>query len=96
MAKVKGTVKWFDPKRGYGFVVDENGQDYFVHFSSIEKGRNYTGFDDNDEVEFEVDRSDNKGPVAKAVVLTKEERPKKPKFNKKKEEPVRDDKEEEE
>lgn len=32
----KGTVKWFDPKKGFGFVVNENGQDVFVHYTSIE------------------------------------------------------------
>ena len=32
----KGTVKWFDPKKGYGFVVNETGEDVFVHYSSIE------------------------------------------------------------
>ncbi len=31
----KGTVKWFDPKKGFGFVVNEEGQDVFVHYTSI-------------------------------------------------------------
>ncbi|MCK4958892.1 MAG: cold-shock protein [Planctomycetes bacterium] len=33
----RGTVKWFDPKKGFGFVVNEEGQDVFIHFTSIEK-----------------------------------------------------------
>ena len=32
----KGTVKWFDPKKGFGFVVNEHGEDVFVHYTSIE------------------------------------------------------------
>jgi len=31
----KGTVKWFDPRKGYGFIVQEDGTDIFVHYSSI-------------------------------------------------------------
>jgi CspA family cold shock protein len=32
-----GTVKWFDPRKGYGFITDENGKDFFVHISALEK-----------------------------------------------------------
>ena len=35
-----GNVKWFDTKKGYGFLVGEQGQDVFVHFSSIQEARN--------------------------------------------------------
>lgn len=36
MTDVQGTVKWFDPKKGFGFIVGPEGQDVFVHFSRIE------------------------------------------------------------
>lgn len=36
MAKKTGTVKWFSARRGYGFISDEAGKDYFVHFSEIQ------------------------------------------------------------
>ena len=32
----KGTVKWFDPKKGFGFVVNEDGTDVFIHYTSID------------------------------------------------------------
>ena len=48
-----GTVKWFDDRKGYGFIQQENGEDVFVHHSSIQS----TGFkslSDGDAVEFDV------------------------------------------
>ena len=34
--KLNGTVKWFDVRKGFGFISDEEGMDYFVHFSEIQ------------------------------------------------------------
>ncbi|MFZ4775855.1 MAG: cold-shock protein [Terrimicrobiaceae bacterium] len=63
----KGTVKWFNDKKGFGFIVDpEMGEDVFVHFSVIaDKG--YRTLKDGDEVEYEVEK-DQKGSRAKSVV----------------------------
>ena len=48
-----GKVKWFDAKKGYGFISQENGQDVFVHFSSI-KGDGFRTLDKGEDVTFEV------------------------------------------
>jgi cold shock protein len=48
-----GVVKWFDAKKGFGFILDENGQDVFVHFSVIE-GDGFRRLRDGEKVEFEA------------------------------------------
>ena len=60
-----GTVKWFNDKKGYGFINEEDDRDVFVHFSAIDM----TGFktlSEGDMVIFEVEESD-RGPEAKNV-----------------------------
>ena len=63
---VKGTVKWFNNKKGYGFLAVENGDDVFVHFSAIQDD-GYKSLEEGQAVEFEVE-TDGKGPRAKNVV----------------------------
>jgi len=54
----QGIIKWFDNKKGFGFIAqDEGGQDVFVHFSSI-AGEGFKTLDEGDRVEFEVNQSD--------------------------------------
>jgi CspA family cold shock protein len=60
-----GTVKWFNPDKGFGFIAQEDGPDVFVHFSAI-SGDGYRNLDENDKVEFEV-TSGPKGPSAANV-----------------------------
>jgi len=50
---MKGTVKWFNSNKGYGFISPEEGEDVFVHFSSIESD-GYKSLDEGQAVEFEV------------------------------------------
>jgi len=61
----KGTVKWFNEKKGYGFIEQENGQDIFVHFTSITMP-GFKTLAEGDEVKFDIEESD-RGPVAKNV-----------------------------
>lgn len=58
----KGKVKWFDSKKGYGFIAQESGKDIFVHYSAI-GGNGYKSLDEGDEVLFEVGTSE-RGPTA--------------------------------
>lgn len=60
-----GTVKWFNSEKGYGFVTDENGQDYFAHFSAIQ-GDGFKTLEEGQAVTFDVEDSD-RGPQATNV-----------------------------
>ncbi|MCP4745322.1 MAG: cold shock domain-containing protein [Desulfobacteraceae bacterium] len=60
-----GTVKWFNNKKGYGFINEDNGRDIFVHFSSIEMD-GYKTLAEGEEVKFEIEES-QRGPEAKNV-----------------------------
>ena len=62
----KGTVKWFNDAKGYGFIQQDDGPDVFVHFSAIE-GEGYKGLAEVQRVEFDVVDGD-KGPKAANVV----------------------------
>ncbi len=64
----KGTVKWFNEGKGFGFIEREEGPDVFVHFSSILGQEGYKTLTEGDSVEFEV-IEDEKG--LKAVNVTK-------------------------
>ncbi len=59
---MKGTVKWFNNQKGYGFISDEEGNDVFVHYSGIES-EGFKSLDEGQEVEFEVAEG-AKGPQA--------------------------------
>ncbi|MCH7922408.1 MAG: cold-shock protein, partial [Nitrospinae bacterium] len=50
----KGTVKWFNEGKGFGFIEREDGKDVFVHFSSIQGQEGYKTLTEGDAVEFEV------------------------------------------
>ncbi len=57
-----GTVKWFDSKKGYGFIASEDGKEYFVHFSGVQT-EGFKSLTEKQEVEFEL-TTGNKGEQA--------------------------------
>ena len=69
---VKGTVKWFDKTKGFGFINSEEENDVFVHFSALigdDDENDYKTLNENDQVEFDVVQGE-KGPQANNVVVT--------------------------
>ena len=63
---MKGTVKWFNAEKGYGFISVEGGEDVFVHFSAIQ-GEGFKSLDEGQEVEFDITQG-NRGAQAANVV----------------------------
>ncbi|HUD23291.1 MAG TPA: cold shock domain-containing protein [Acidobacteriaceae bacterium] len=66
MAQYKGTVKWFNNAKGFGFLGRDGGADVFVHYSSIQSD-GYKSLKEGDEVEFDIIEG-SKGPQADHVV----------------------------
>lgn len=63
----KGTVKWFNSTKGYGFIESDNGSDIFVHYSSI-SAEGYKSLEEGQQVEFTVSQGE-KGPQAQDVKI---------------------------
>lgn len=63
---LEGKVKWFNPRKGYGFIATSDGRDIFVHYSSI-GGEGFKTLDEGDAVTFDVVEGE-KGPRATNVM----------------------------
>ncbi|MBX7117619.1 MAG: cold-shock protein [Gemmatimonadaceae bacterium] len=66
MARINGTVKWFNDAKGFGFIQREGGPDVFVHYSAIQS-QGFKSLAEGDKVEFEI-VDGQKGPQAANVV----------------------------
>ncbi|NLK62569.1 MAG: cold-shock protein [Fusobacteria bacterium] len=64
---LKGTVKWFNSEKGFGFITSEDGKDVFVHFSQINKD-GFKSLEEGEKVSFEVVDGE-KGPQASNVTI---------------------------
>ena len=64
----QGKVKWFNEKKGYGFIEQEDGQDVFVHYTAVQ-GDGFKTLTQGDPVEFDIVEG-KKGPQASNVVRT--------------------------
>lgn len=69
----KGSVKWFDPKKGFGFVINEKGEDVFVHYTSIDR-EGFRCLRNGQVVEYELIES-GKGLQGKNVKIVESESP---------------------
>ena len=66
----RGTVKWFNADKGYGFITPEDGDDLFVHYSEIQTD-GFRSLNEGDKVEFEITQG-KKGLQASSVVVVRD------------------------
>ena len=67
---IEGSVKWFDPRKGYGFIVGPQGQDIFVHFSVIDQAEGFKTLRDGESVSYSASKG-QKGWSATKVKSTR-------------------------
>lgn len=66
---MQGTTKWFNDKTGYGFITDENGKDYFVHYTGINSNEKFKKLKEGQKVSFDPSTNE-KGDIAINVTVT--------------------------
>ncbi|GAB4329521.1 MAG: cold-shock protein [Calditrichia bacterium] len=65
--RITGVVKWFDANKGYGFISNDQGEDVFVHYTSIRNDGGFRSLEEGQKVEFTIGEG-KKGPQAQDVV----------------------------
>ena len=68
---MNGTVKWFDNKKGFGFLICEDGKEVFVHFSGIVK-EGFKSLSEGQQVQFEIETVDRGEQAINVIVVAKE------------------------
>ena len=66
LENITGNVKWFDSRKGYGFIVGPDGQDIFVHYSKID-GDGYRVLEDGAEVNYDAEKTDRGWHASRVV-----------------------------
>lgn len=66
-----GKVKWFNNKKGYGFIVGNDGKDMFVHYSNIKSNHKYKSLQENDTVSYDVETANDKPEAVNVKVENK-------------------------
>lgn len=66
---ITGRVKWFNVKRGYGFITDESGKDHFVHYSHIKSDKKFKAIYQGQKVQFEVITEDGKEMAGNVTIV---------------------------
>lgn len=66
---IEGVVKWFDARKGFGFIVGPDGQDIFVHFSVIEQAEGFRALRDGERVAYSAREGDKGWTATKARSL---------------------------
>ncbi|MFO0783652.1 MAG: cold shock domain-containing protein [Phycisphaerales bacterium] len=71
LENVEGQVKWFDPRKGFGFIIGPQGQDIFVHFSVIEQEGGFRTLNDGEMVTYSAQQGPKGWAATKARSLTR-------------------------
>ncbi len=69
LVEIEGEIKWFDPRKGYGFIIGPEGQDIFVHFSVIEQDEGFRTFRDGEKIVYDANDGDKGWSATRARSL---------------------------